>query len=127
MAAARASQPVCLMNSTASMGSVRQAWCSSTVDVFLDTAEHAELGLDGDAGGMGAVDDALGDLDVFLERLVGGVDHDGAVEAGVDAIVATGLVAMVEVDGENGVGPDFLGGPDDGLEHLFLGVGACAL
>jgi hypothetical protein len=38
------------------------------LDVFLDPAEHAELGLDADALGVGAVDDALGDGDVLVER-----------------------------------------------------------
>jgi hypothetical protein len=51
------------------------------LDVLLDAAEHAELGLDDDALGVGGVDDALGDLDVLLERLVRGVDHHRAVEA----------------------------------------------
>jgi len=40
------------------------------LDVLLDAAEHAELGLDGDALGVRLVDDALGDLDVLVERLV---------------------------------------------------------
>ena len=94
---------------------------------FFDAAQHAELGLDGDALGVGAVDDALGDLDVLLERIVGGVDHDGAEEARVDAVVAGLLVTVVEMDGEDGLGENLAGGADDGLEHALVGVVARAL
>lgn len=46
---------------------------------------------------VGVIDDLLGDLDVFLEALVRGVDHDGG-EAFVDALLAElEGVAMVEV------------------------------
>ena len=72
-------------------------------DVFFDAAELAEFGLDADALGVRRVDDALGDRDVLLERLVAGVDHDGAVEPALDAVVAGLLVAVVEMDGEDGV------------------------
>ena len=92
-----------------------RAFFSSTCDVFLDAAEHAEFGLDADALGVGAVDDALGDGDVLLERIVGGVDHHRRVEAAVDALVAGLLVAVVEVDGEDGLGEDLVAGADDGL------------
>ncbi len=85
------------------------------LDVLFDAAQHAQLGLDADALGVGALDDALGDRDVLVERLVRGVDHHRAVEARVDAVVAGLLVAVVEVDGEDGVGEDLFGGADHGL------------
>ncbi len=91
-------------------------------DVFLDAAEHAELGFDGDALGVGAVDDAAGDGDVFVKVFVRGVDHDRAVEAGVDAVVASLLVAVIEMDGEDGFRENLLGGADDGFEHALVGV-----
>ena len=53
---------------------------------------------------MGAIDHALGDRDVLLERIVRGVDHDRAVEAAVDAIVAGLLVAVIEMHREDGLG-----------------------
>ena len=96
-------------------------------DVFFNTAEHAELGFDRDALGVGAVDDALGDRDVFFEGIVGGVDHHGAEKAGIDAVVAGLLVTVVEMDGENGLGEDFAGGADDGFQHALVGVVTRAL
>ena len=56
--------------------------------------------------GMGRIDDAARDLDILLERLVAGVDHHRAVETRVDAIHARLLVAVIEVDGENGLRKD---------------------
>ena len=96
-------------------------------DVVLDAAEHAEFGFDGDPLGVGPVDDALGDLDVLVERVVGRVDHDGAEEAGVDALGAGLLITVVEVDGENGLGEDIARGADDGFQHALVGVGAGTL
>jgi hypothetical protein len=97
------------------------------LDVFLNAAEHAELGLDAEALGVGLVDDALGDGDVLVERIVRGVDHDGAEEAGVDAVVAGLFVTVVEVNGEDALGEDVGSGADDGLDHALVGVGPRAL
>ena len=97
------------------------------IDVFFDAAEHAEFGLDGNALGVRAIDDALGDCDVLVERVVRRVDHDGAEETGIDALVAGLLVAVVEVDGVDRVREDHAGGADDGLEHALVGVAARAL
>jgi hypothetical protein len=117
-----------LLDEVLGLGRIGQAGVAFLdLDVLLDAAEHAELGLDGDALGVGGVDDALGDRDVLLERIVRGVDHHGAVEAGVDAIVAGLLVAVVEVHREDGLGEDLVGGADDGLEHALVGVFARAL
>ena len=92
------------------------------LDVFLDAAQHAQLGFDADPLGMGAIDDALGDRDVLVERLVRGVDHHRAVEAGINAVVAGLLVAVVQMHGEDGFREDLLGGADDGFEHALVGV-----
>jgi len=97
------------------------------LDVFLDSTKHAELGFDGEALGVGAFDDALGDGDVFLERIVRGVDHDRAKEARVDAVVASLLVTVVEVHGENRFGVNLGCAADDCFEHPLVGVFACAL
>ena len=51
---------------------IRQAGVAFVhLDVLLDAAKHAQLGLHADALGMRAVDDALGDGDVLIERLRG--------------------------------------------------------
>ena len=105
------------------LGRVRQRGVAVLdLDVFFDAAEHAEFGFDGDALGVGAVDDALGDFDVLLERIVRGVDHHGAEEAGVDALVAGLLVAVVEMHREDGLREDLAGSADDGLKHALVGV-----
>ena len=72
--------------------------------------------------GVGAIDDALGDGDVFVEGLVAGVDHDRAVEAGVDAVVAGLFVAVIEMHGEDGLGENLFRRADDGFEHALVGV-----
>ena len=92
------------------------------LDVLLDPAQHPELGLDGNVLGVGPVDDPLGDGDVLGERIVGGVDHDRAVEARIDAIVAGLLVTVVQVDRVDRRRKDLLGGQDDRLEHALVGV-----
>jgi len=43
-------------------------------------------------------------LDVFIERIVRGVNHDRAVEPAVDAIVTGLLVAVVEMHRVDGLG-----------------------
>src|SRR5262245_49922306 len=68
-------------------------------DVLLDAPEHAELGFDRNAYRVRRIHDALCDLDVLVKRIVRGVDHHGAEEAGFDALVAGLLVTMIEVDG----------------------------
>src|ERR1041384_1316566 len=95
-------------------------------NVFLDAAEHAEFGFHTDALGMRAVGNAPGDGDVFVECLVAGVDHDRAVEARVDTIVAGGFITVVEMDGEDGFGKNLFGGANDCFEHPFVGVSAGA-
>ena len=88
MATARLSQPDRSTNSSASSGSVRWAFFSSTLHVLLHPAELSEFRLDHDALGVGALDHLSGDADVLLEGLVRGVDHDRGVEAGLDAVDA---------------------------------------
>ena len=72
--------------------------------------------------GMRAIDHAFRDGDVFVESLVAGVDHDRAVEARIDAIVAGLFVAMIEVDGEDGFGENLFGGADDRFQHPLVGI-----
>ena len=97
------------------------------LDVFLDALELAEFSLDDEALGVGGVDDALGDLDVLLVGEGRGVDHDGRIDAGVDAVHAGLFVAVVQMDREDGFGEDLVGRLHHGLEHLLVGVLAGAL
>ena len=92
------------------------------LDVLFHAAEHAELGFDGDALGVGAIHDALRDGDVFVELVVGCVDHDRAEEAGVDAVVASLLVTVIEMHREDRLGENLTGRADDGFQHALVGV-----
>ena len=68
-------------------------------DAVLDATDAADLGLDGDALGVGGLDDLLGALEVEVEGLlVGAVVHDGG-EAGLDALEDVLVGAVVEVQG----------------------------
>ncbi len=96
-------------------------------DVFFNTAEHAELGFDGDALFVSGFDDALGDRHVLFERIVRSIDHDGAEEAGVDALVAGFFVTVIEVHRENCFRENFRGRADNRFEHALVGVLARAL
>ena len=78
MAQARESQPVCLTNSLASSGLVRQAFPSSTLmssstPPSMPSSASTEMPL-----AWARVDDALGDRDVLVERIVRGIDHHRA-------------------------------------------------
>ena len=69
-------------------------------DVFLDSAEHSQFGLDHHAGGVGNLHRLSGQLDVLFVRMMAAVDHDAGVavvDAGLDQIER---VAMIAVDGD---------------------------
>src|SRR4030095_4012258 len=91
-------------------------------NVFLHAAKLAQLRLDADALLVSALHDAFRDSDVFFKRLVAGVDHDRAVEPGIDAVIAGLFVAMIEVNGKNRVAKHLFGGADQGFEHPLVGV-----
>ena len=91
-------------------------------DVLLDAAEHAEFGFHRKTLGVGLLDDALRDGDVLIEGIVRGIDHDGAEEARIDALVAGLLVAVVEMDGVDRLREHIARRADDGLEHALVGV-----
>ena len=95
--------------------------------MLFHAAELTELRFDDDALRVGRVDNALGDFNVLLVRLGARVDHDGAVEAAGDAVHAGGLVAVIEMHGEDRIREDLVGGLDHGLEHLLVRVRAGAL
>ena len=72
------------------------------VDRVFDARELAELGLDDDAPVVRVSDDFFRDLDVFGERVVRRVDHDGskAVVDGGLARFEVGAVVKVHDDGD---------------------------
>ena len=92
------------------------------VDVFLHTAEHAQFRFNTDTLSMGTFDHPLGDGNIFVERRVARVDHDRAVKAGVNAVIASLFITMVEVYGENCLGIHGIGGADESLKHALVGV-----
>ena len=127
IAHARLSQPD-LLHELLRLGGIGQFRVgSATLDVLFHAAELAEFRLDHEALGMGRLHDALGDLDVLLERLRAGVDHDRAVETAVDAVHAGGFVAVVQMNREHRGRENLVGRRDQGLEHLLVGVGPRAL
>ena len=91
---------------------------SGDIDLVLDAGQGAQLSLNHNTVIVSVLNDLLGDLDVLLERLGGGVDHDGG-EAAVNAGLA-GLegVAVVQVQGDGNVGA-----LDNGSLHHLHQVG----
>ena len=68
-------------------------------DAVLNAADAADLGLDGDALGVGQAHKLGGTVEVHLEvGLMGAVVHDGG-KAGLDALEAVLVRAVVEVKG----------------------------
>ena len=92
------------------------------LDVLFNTTELPELGFDADAFRVRAIHHALCDRDVFLERLVARVNHDGTVKLRSDAIITGFLVSMVKMHGKNYVGKHFLRRANHRFEHPFVGV-----
>ena len=106
------------------IGRIRQL--HGTNNVFFNAAELTKFSFHDDAFGMGAVNDAFGDLDVLFEFFVGSVDHDGGIETAVDAVVADFFRAVVKVNGENGFRERFVAGADQTFEDALVGVTASA-
>src|SRR4030095_6662789 len=96
-------------------------------NIFLYTPKLAQLRLDADALLMSAVHDAFGDSDILIKRLVAGIDHDRAVDPGIDAGVAGLFIAMIEVNGKNRLCEHLFGRTDQGFEHPLVGILPCAL
>ena len=71
---------------------------------------------------MSGVNNALGNGYVLFKLVMAGINHDRAVEAGLDAVVAVFLVAMVEVNSEDGLGINLVGGADHTFKEAFVGV-----
>ena len=88
--------------------------------------EHgAELGLDGDVERVGDLADLLGDGEVLLIGLGGGIDHDGgeAHVHGADQVIEVDAVVEVHADGHLGA----LGVADHGGADLVEGGEALVL
>ena len=95
-------------------------------DVLFDAAEHSEFSFNGYALGVGSIHHALGDRDVFGEGVVRRVDHHRAEKAGIDAVVTSLLVTVVEMDGKDHVGENLRRGANHRFEHTLVGVAARA-
>ena len=88
------------------------------VNVFFHAAEHAQFGLDRDALFVGPLHDAPGGGDIFIERLVRGVDHHRRVKPTVDAVVADFFGAVIQMDGEDRLGKHIFSGADHDLPEI---------
>jgi hypothetical protein len=83
--------------------------------VLFHAAQLAQLSFDGNVPGVRAFHHTLGDGDVLRERFVRGVDHYGRIKTGIDAIGASGLIAVVEVHGKNRI-REYI--RDTGIEYV---------
>ena len=101
------------------LGRIGQAGAADYV--FFHPAEQAQFGLDQNALVMGPVDDAAGNLDILLERLVRGVDHHRRIKSALDAVVADFFGAVVKMDGENGLRKYLFGRSDHRLQKTLIG------
>ena len=108
-------------------------WISQTsvgfihIDIFLDTAKHSELSFDGDANSMCTLDNTLGDRNVLFEVFVGCIDHDRAVEARVNTVIAGLFITMVEVNSKDSFRVEGISRADHRLEECLVGISACTL
>jgi hypothetical protein len=96
-------------------------------DVLFDAAESSQFCFNRETLGVRAFDDALGNLNVLIEWLVRGVNHHGRIKAAVNAVVAGLLIAVVQVDSEDGLGKNIVSDADHRFEHFLMGVGAGTL
>ena len=92
------------------------------LDVLLHPTQSAQLGLDTDPFFVSAIDNSFRNRDVIGERVVTGVDHDRAVEARVDAIVAGFFIAVVKMDSEDCLFEHLVRRADERFQHSLVGV-----
>ena len=92
------------------------------LDVLFHAAEHPEFSLYANTFGVRFIDYAPCNGDIFFERLVASIDHDGAVKTGCDAVVASFFVPVIEMHGKNRFGKHSFSRPDDRFEHSFIGI-----
>ena len=100
---------------------------SRNLNVVLNAGQSAQLSLNDYAVRMRVLNDLLGDLNVFVKRLAGAVDHNGG-EAAVDAgLAGLEVRAVVKVQGDRNVRALL----DGCLNHLHqvgvVGISARAL
>jgi hypothetical protein len=93
--------------------------------VFFYTAEHAQFGFNHDAFGMGSIDNAFCDGDIFFVGVAAGIDHDRAVKTGVDTIVAGFFVAMIKMDSEDRFRVNLISSTDQASEEQFICKASC--
>src|SRR5207248_316645 len=91
-------------------------------DVFFNASQHSQLRFHTDALGMSAINYPLRDCDVLRERFVTGINHNRTVKTGVYAIVTSLFIAMIKMDGENGVWKNLFGRSNHSFEHTFIRV-----
>src|SRR6266487_2432777 len=96
-------------------------------DILFNTAQPSQFGFHADAFWVRAVDHPFCDANVLVERLLARVDHDRAVKARVDAVVAGFFISVIEMDREDGFRVHLLGCANHAFEHAFVGIFSGAL
>jgi hypothetical protein len=95
--------------------------------VFFHAAELTEFCFHHEALSVSKVHDLLGDGCIFFEGLGRSVNHDGAVEARVDAVNAGFFVTVVQVHCEHCFRENLVGSADHIFKHKLVGVAASTL
>ena len=100
---------------------------SGNFNIILDAGQSTQLSLNHHAVVVSVLNNLLGDLDVLLERLGGGVDHNGGKAAVDTALTSLEVGAVVQVQSDGNVGAL----DDSSLNQLHqvgvVGIGAGAL
>ena len=66
-------------------------------------------------------------VDIFGQRIFRSIDHHGRIKAGIDAVVAGGFVAVIEMNRIDRVGVHRARAADDGFDHGAARILARAL
>ena len=99
---------------------------NATNDVFFNAAKLTKFSFNNDTLFMSAIDNTLRDFNVLREFFVRSVDHYGAIETGIDAVIANFFRTVVKVNRENGFREDLIGSANHSFEEILVGVGTSA-
>src|SRR4051794_13574978 len=66
--------------------------------------------------------DSPGDRDIFFKRLVTRIDHYRTVKSGLNALIASLFIPVIQMDGKYCIRMDLFGGSNHRLEHAFVRI-----